>query len=42
MQQLARDAALRAECVRRGLQQAAQFTFKRTAEATLRVYREYL
>jgi glycosyltransferase involved in cell wall biosynthesis len=42
MQQLARDSALRAELVRRGLEQAGQFTFKRTAEETLRVYRHYL
>jgi glycosyltransferase involved in cell wall biosynthesis len=42
MQQLAWDSALRAELVTRGLRQAGQFTFRRTAEATLRVYREYL
>jgi glycosyltransferase involved in cell wall biosynthesis len=42
MQQLVRDSALRAELVRRGLQQAAQFTFNRTAEETLRVYHAYL
>jgi hypothetical protein len=42
MQQLARNSALRAELVRRGLQQAVQFTFNRTAEETLRVYHAYL
>jgi glycosyltransferase involved in cell wall biosynthesis len=42
MQTLADDAALRAELVTRGLEQVVQFTFRRTAEDTLRVYHELL
>ena len=42
MQRLADDSALRAELVTRGLQQVKHFTFRRTAEDTLRVYHELL
>jgi glycosyltransferase involved in cell wall biosynthesis len=42
MQRLADDSTLRADLVARGLRQAAQFTFRRTAEETLRVYHELL
>jgi len=40
--QLAGDAALRADLVRRGLQRAGEFSWTRTAELTLRVYQSLL
>ncbi len=42
MRRLADDLALRRDLAARGLQRAAQFTWQRTAELTLQVYRELL
>ena len=42
MRQLADDLDLRRDLAARGLQRAAQFTWQRTAELTLQVYRELL
>ncbi|MCA1597919.1 MAG: hypothetical protein LC769_02665 [Chloroflexi bacterium] len=39
---LAAQPDLRAALARRGLQRAERFTWRRTAEATLRVYEELL
>ncbi len=42
LQRLSAEPALRADLAARGLRQAAHFTWVRTAEATLQVYRELL
>jgi glycosyltransferase involved in cell wall biosynthesis len=42
MRRVAKDAALRATMRTRGLAQAAQFPWRRTAETTLAIYRELL
>ncbi len=42
MRRIAEDTTLRADLVRRGLRQAASFTWARTAEETWRVYTELL
>lgn len=42
LQRLADEADLRAALARRGLQRAESFTWRRTAEATLQVYRDLL
>ena len=40
MQTITRDVQLREEVARRGLQQAAQFSWKRCAQETLQIYQE--
>jgi alpha-1,3-rhamnosyl/mannosyltransferase len=40
--QAVEDSALRADLVQRGLARASEFTWRRTAEATLAVYDEVL
>ncbi len=40
--QAVEDTALRADCIQKGLARASEFTWRRTAEATLAVYEEIL
>lgn len=41
IQQIVTDAGLRQELVRHGLERASQFSWRRTAEQTLRIYRRF-